>query len=273
MKLHNLLNKYSNVDRKECLLLIESLLNLTYSNLILLEDISISKKQLKTLDDYVRRIEKGEPVQYIIGIWDFINIKLKVDKRGLIPRAETEGLALRTLELAQNFNKPKILDVGCGTGCIGLFIKYMLPKAQITLCDISSDAISLTKENAKNLSLDVNILCMDMKDIDDNYDIIVSNPPYITKKAMDLLNKSVLKYEPHNALFGGIDGLDYYRVLAAMHNNILDGGYLALEIGIGQSKQIYDLLTSNYVNINIYKDIANIDRVITAKKLTKQIGC
>lgn len=266
MKLKQLISKYSDIEQRDIILLLEHILGTTYSRLLLAKDILLDEKQRNELDDFVLRLKKDEPIQYILGSWDFIDLRLNVDSRALIPRGETEILAQEVVNLAKEYRNPRVLDIGCGTGCIGLYIKHTLPNASVTLCDISSDAIALAKENAKSLNLDVNYLCMDMRNITGVFDIIVSNPPYITKQAMESLDTSVIDYEPTNALYGGEDGLRFYKILALMHKNIADCGYLALEIGIGQSQAVRKLLEKNFAEIIIKKDFANMDRVVMAKK-------
>ena len=203
MKLNQLINKYKEFEQTDIILLLEKILNSTYSKLLLSDNINLTTEQESALEDYILRLKNHEPIQYIIGSWDFIDINIKVDKRALIPRPETEILSQEGVNLAKKFKSPKVLDIGCGTGCIGLYIKHMLPNADVTLCDISLDAISLAKENAALLNLDVNFLHKDIKDVEGIYDVIVSNPPYITGEDMNALDKSVLDYEPHNALYGG----------------------------------------------------------------------
>ena len=266
MKLHQLLNKYQKIDSKDIILLLEKILNTSYGKLFLKDNITLSKEQETKLENYIERLKNHEPVQYILGFWDFIDIKLKVDKRALIPRPETEILALEGIELAEKFDNPKILDVGCGTGCIGLYIKYILPHADVTLCDISIEAAELAKENACLLNLDVEFMVMDMQNIIDTYDVIISNPPYITKEDMERLDSSVIEYEPKTALYGGVDGLEFYKTLSLMHNNLNDGGYLAVEIGINQHTDIEKLFSANFTKIVVKKDLSNISRVIFAKK-------
>ena len=173
---------------------------------------------------------------------------------------------LTGVELAGNFGNPTVLDIGCGSGCIGLYIKHMLPNSEVTLCDISKDAISLAKENAESLNLDVNFIHSDMRDIKGQYDLIISNPPYITKEDMENLDKSVIDFEPENALFGGDDGLEFYKILSVIHKNLPNCGYLAVEVGYNQGEQVKKLLENNFEDIIIKKDFANIPRVVYAKK-------
>lgn len=268
MKLNQLINKYQGVEHRDIILLLEKILDATYSRLLLADDIKLNTRQENELESYIHRLKSDEPIQYIIGEWDFIDLKLKVDSRALIPRPETEILAQEGVRLAQNYSSPRVLDIGCGTGCIGLYIKHAVPKADVTLCDICADAISLARENAQSLNLDVNLIHTDMKHISGVYDIIVSNPPYITKGDMESLDKSVADYEPQNALYGGEDGLEFYKTLSDIHNSLTDCGYLAVEIGINQSDSVKKLLENNFEDIIVKKDFADIERIIIAKKKT-----
>lgn len=266
MKLNQLNSKYPEIKQSDIILLLEKILDTTYSKLMLADSINLTESQYEELTEYIERLKNNEPIQYIIGSWDFIDLKLKVDRRALIPRPETEILALEGAQLANLFDNPRVLDIGCGTGCIGLYIKHAVPAAQVTLCDISEKAVSLAKENAESLNIDVSFIHSDMKDIEDMYDIIISNPPYITKSDMQGLDKSVIDYEPENALYGGDDGLEFYNILSVMHKNLNGCGYLAVEIGINQSESVKKLLENNFQEIIIKKDFAKIPRVITAKK-------
>lgn len=266
MKIHQLINHYDGLNPNDIILLLEHTLSASYSSLILSSDITFTKEQEAAFTNGIRRLMKNEPIQYILGEWDFIDLKLKVDKRALIPRPETEILALEGADIAKKFSNPKILDAGCGTGCIGLYIKHAVPEASLTLCDISNGAISLARENAELHNLDVRFKLKDLKQIEETYDIIVSNPPYITSEDMKHLDSSVINYEPANALFGGEDGLEFYRILSGLHRNMNRGGYIAVEIGINQSEQVIKLFSDNFIDINVLNDFAGIARVITAKK-------
>jgi len=234
--------------------------------MMLSDDIAFSNDQEKSFEEGIERLKMHEPIQYILGSWDFIDLKLKVDKRALIPRPETEILALEGADIARQLNAPHVLDAGCGTGCIGLYIKHAIASADVTLCDISPDAINLAKENARSLNLNVKFKLKDLKKIDEKYDLIISNPPYINKEDMSLLDKSVVNFEPSTALYGGEDGLEFYRALSEMHKNLKKGGYVAVEIGINQDKKVKKLFSRNFDDIKIINDFADIPRVIIARR-------
>lgn len=266
MNLNQLNNQYPEVEQGNIVLLLEKILNTTYSKLMLNDTIVLTDSQEDELLGYIKRLKNNEPIQYIIGTWDFIDLQLKVDNRALIPRPETEILAQEGARLAKIFDNPRVLDIGCGTGCIGLYIKHAVPDADVTLCDISEKAISLAKENAQSLNLDVHFVHADMRDIIGEYDIIISNPPYINKEDMAALDQSVIDFEPENALFGGDDGLEFYKILSVIHKHLSCCGYLAVEIGIHQSEDVSKLFEENFEDIKVINDFAKIPRVITAKK-------
>ena len=266
MKIRQLINNHSDLDQKDIILLLENVFNSTYSALMLSNDIVFSLQQQKAFEEGISRLKQHEPIQYILGSWDFIDLKLKVDSRALIPRPETEILALEGVDIAKRINTPRILDAGCGTGCIGLYIKHSLPDSDVTLCDVSPEAVALSKENAKALNLNVKFKIVDLREIDEKYDLIISNPPYITKDDMKLLDKSVIDFEPRGALCGGEDGLEFYRILSEMNKNLKSNGFIAVEIGINQNEKVQRLFLKNFDVIRIINDFAGIPRVITAKR-------
>ena len=243
-------------------------LNLNSADFVLSLDREISREDEAEIRAILVRLKRNEPMQYVLSRWQFIDIELKTDRRALIPRPETELLALEALECAGKFKNPKIIDMGCGTGCIGLFIKSRLPESKICLCDISDDALSLARENAEALGLDCSISKCDMLTAEKlPCDIMVSNPPYIKTGDIAALDANVKDYEPVSALDGGADGLDFYRALARLADASLSPeGTLLLEIGIGQSGDIKKILEEYFNDIKVIKDLSGIDRVVTARR-------
>lgn len=222
----------------------------------------------------IARLSAGEPVQYVLGEWDFRSLTLKCDKRALIPRPETEELVTRVLKFARsrNFeNPPFVVDVGTGTGCIILSLAKEMSSGAFLGIDISPAAISLAQENAKmcNLANKVKLAIADgLDDFDEPsmIDIIVSNPPYITTEDCKTLDPSVRDWEPMSALDGGIKGLDFYERLSADAFNLLkpEGGVF-FEIGDGQGEDVRNILfESGFDNITIEKDYAGHDRYASA---------
>jgi release factor glutamine methyltransferase len=161
-----------------------------------------------------------------------------------------------------------VLDIGCGTGCIGLYLKSKEESIDLELIDVSADAISLAKENAISLDVSCKFTQADMRELDSiSCDVIVSNPPYIKSSDVLELDSSVRDYEPHLALDGGEDGLDYYRALLEFANKSLsEKGVILLEIGINQAHDVALIFTDYFKNIHIIKDFNDIERIVIARR-------
>lgn len=232
------------------------------------------KRLVEAMRRGISRLSAGEPVQYVLGEWDFRSLTLKCDKRALIPRHETEELVTRVLKFAKsrNFNTPPfVVDVGTGSGCIILSLAKEMPTGAFLGIDISPDAISLAKENAElcGLSGKVKFAIADgLDDFDEPgiIDIIVSNPPYITTQDCKTLDPRVREWEPMSALDGGITGLDFYERLSSDAINLLKpNGAVFFEIGDGQGEAVRQILfESGFDNITIEKDYAGHDRYASA---------
>lgn len=232
-------------------------------------DMHLLKWKLAAYRVMVNRAMNGEPVQYILGQWDFYGRTFKTDKRALIPRPETELLAEAALKAMPCDQAVTILDAGCGTGCIGITIKLERPAAHVTLCDISSAALALAKENAGLLGADVMIVDADMRKQFPGapYDIIISNPPYINTKDMGQLSPVVRGHEPHLALYGGEDGLDLIRALAARAGDSLkQGGRLFIEAGYDQAESAIKIMNAAGLASEAIPDYSGTLRVISSRK-------
>lgn len=221
------------------------------------------------VNQYMKEIEAikdNKPLQYVIGNVNFYGEKFIINENVLIPRFETEELVENTINLAQKMFKDKIeiIDLGCGSGVIGLSLKRMLKNSDVTLVDISDGALSVTKENAINQNLKVEIIKNDMLDgIKTKFDIIISNPPYI--KNNEQIEEIVYNNEPHIALYGGEDGLYYYnKILSNVKKNLKDNYLIAFEIGHTQAEDIKHLANHylNDPNIIVKKDMQERDRMI-----------
>ncbi len=226
-------------------------------------DKNLKPSQIDKINNFVKDRLTGKPLQYIIGNTDFYGLELNCDSRALIPRPETEELVYHALSfITQNH---KVLDLCCGTGAIGLKIKQE-KNCEVTVSDISESALELTKENADKLGLNLNIVCSDMfNKIEGQFDCIVSNPPYIPTKDIEKLDKEV-SFEPYNALDGGVDGLDFYKIISRDAINYLTiDGRIYLEFGINQAEDIKRIF-SNYSSIEILKDINGIERIAIIRK-------
>lgn len=199
------------------------------------------------------RLLTGEPLAYVLGEWEFYGLKLYVDSNVLIPRDDT--CAVTELAIRQGLfleNHPRILDLCTGSGCIGLAVATRVPDAKVTLADISRDALQVAKKNVAAHKLSARVSCVQANALEKppaflgKFDLIVSNPPYITSREMEELPESVAEYEPHLALHGGSDGLDFYRAIAQNYTAVLKpGGYLCFEFGMGQGDAVCSLLEEN----------------------------
>ena len=215
----------------------------------------------------IKRLNNGEPVQYIIGNVSFYGNIIDVEKRVLIPRFETEELVENTIKYIKKYNYNSIVDIGTGSGCIAITIKKIFPSMLVDAVDISKDALALAQSNSiKNDTLinfyEGNLL----NPLNKKYDIIISNPPYIAydEEIMDIVKNN----EPHLALYADNNGLYYYEeILKNVYNYINKNGLIAFEIGYDQAekiKQIVQKYLNNY-NIEIKKDMTGKDRMVFIK--------
>ena len=215
------------------------------------------------INDAIKRLENGEPVQYIVGNVDFYGENIKVNKNVLIPRFETEELVDNTIKYINKFfnRKVKILEIGTGSGCISIALNKNVDSI-ITATDISNDALKVAKENAKDLN--INFINTDIYDgVKEKFDVVISNPPYISydEKIMDL----VYNNEPHIALFADKNGLYFYEEILKNIKEILNDKFIiAFEIGETQAEEIKQIANKYLKNINIIvkKDMQNRDRMI-----------
>ena len=224
----------------------------------------------RILRDYAKLVQRRlsrEPLQYILGEVSFCGLFFQVDSRVLIPRPETELLCEWALELLKPLTSPRILDLCCGSGCIGLSLAHALPNAEITLSDCSADALAVTRENAARLGLHVILNQGDLLDglPDDAFDMIISNPPYIPSADCAALQEEVLR-EPRLALDGGSDGLSFYRRIAVGASRVLKpGAFLLMELGIGEADAVSGFLSAaGFSSIAVREDLNHIARMILA---------
>lgn len=230
----------------------------------------LDKKELIKLNKWnkltMSLLEKDYPVQYIIGYVDFYGLKINVNEFTLIPRYETEYLIELTLKEIKNMNlaNPKILDLCTGSGAIGLTLKSLLPSSEVTLSDISKDALMVANKNKNELNLDVNIIESDLfKNIPGKFDVIISNPPYVMTN--EPLPKDVL-YEPHLALYSGPKGIDHIEEIFKNIKSHLNNKYLiALEINEKSEPDITNLIKTYFeknINYKFMKDLAGKTRYL-----------
>ena len=221
------------------------------------------------------RAKSRKPLQYILGEWEFYGLPFKVRENVLIPRPDTEILVEQCIQLMREIEEPNILDIGSGSGAISIAIANELKSSSVTGVDINEDAIELANENkVLNKVENVNFMKSDLfekLDEDFKYDLIVSNPPYISKEEYETLMPEVKNYEPQNALTDLGDGLYFYREISKLAGEYLkDTGYLAYEIGYNQAKDVTKILQNNNFDIlSVIKDYGGNDRVVIAKKAIK----
>ena len=234
-----------------------------------------------TVESDARRILSGEPLAYVLGEWDFYGMKLEVNPGVLIPRDDTCAVTDLAIKQAMCLEGPlRILDLCTGSGCIGLAIADKVKTARVILADISQDAIAVAKRNIKAHKLSARVCCVpadalaNPTDLLGTFDMIVSNPPYITTQEMLELPESVRGFEPHMALHGGTDGLDFYRAIAENYHKILKpGGYLCFEFGMGQGDAICDILRMNgYIILERTRDYNDRERAVLAQYGRKENG-
>lgn len=269
--------KGSNTPRLDAELLVAEALGLSRVELYTHFDQPLNEAEVDRCRQLVLRRGKGEPVAYITGRAYFRHLTLRVDRSVLVPRPETEHLVEIALKLLMEgdwgAHAPEVLDAGTGSGAIAVALAMDFPEARITGIDASESALELARENARvaGVSDRVAFACSDLFDELDplhTFDIIISNPPYISDEEWPALPVDVREYEPREALWGGPDGLDFYRRLAVDAPQFLrPRGCLIMEIGHTQGPAVRELLmeTGLFETIDIEKDYADHERVVVAQ--------
>jgi release factor glutamine methyltransferase len=259
-------------------LLIGHVLGLERIQLYTLFDRVVDKPKLAELRAMVKRAGEHEPVAYLVGRCEFYSLPLTITPDCLIPRPETEGLVERCVHFLRNRERVQhVLDLCTGSGCIAAAIAKNVEDAQVVATDVSDAALKVAAENIEKLKLTekVQLLCGDLFDpviegLDAaRFDLIVSNPPYVSEPEYAALDKNVKDYEPAHALLAGADGLDVYkRILEKVDDFLKPDGALMMEIGYAQGPAIRELLEASGVfkTITIEKDFANNDRIAVAAK-------
>jgi release factor glutamine methyltransferase len=259
-------------------LLLADVLKCKRLDLYLLFERPLCESEIIKYRTFISRRRKFEPIQYIIGLTEFFGLHFKVNNSVLIPRPETEILVETILNncsyLQTNIksdNKINILDIGCGSGNIAITISKRLPNSEITAIEISEDAVKIAKENAvRNKAININFMIGDFSSTQFNenkFDIIVSNPPYVSKEEYPTLQKEIIDFEPAFAVTDFNDGLSFYRIIAERARILLkQNGKIYLEIGKGQAHEVKKILEQNsFTNISFVKDYQQIDRVIVGE--------
>lgn len=264
-------------EDKEAMFILAKLLDKDISYLYLNLDKEIDSALVKEYEDIINLRKTGYPFHYIFKEKDFYDLNLYIEPGVLIPRYETEILVEYVLDYVKEnaLESLNIVEVGSGSGAIGLTIAKHLPHSNITCLDISDTAIKVGNINKQKLNLkNINFIKSDIfSKLDEKYknstDIIISNPPYIETNTLNDLQKDVINFEPSLALDGGEDGLYFYRKITKLTNNYLkENGILVYEIGYNQGMSVKEILKENkFRNIKILKDYQNHDRVVTGEKI------
>ena len=233
-----------------------------------------SEEICREMESGVQRLLSGEPLAYVLGEWDFYGLTLHVTPDVLIPRDDTCALASMAIQKAIFLEQdPRILDLCCGSGCIGLAIASRVKDARVTLADLSREALAVAKKNTQRHKFAGRVSCVQADAMKEppaflgKFDMIVSNPPYITAKEMTELEACVRDFEPEMALYGGEDGLDFYRAIARNYSAALKpGGLLAFEIGDTQGDDVCQILEENgYTILERTRDYNDRERAVLAQ--------
>ena len=270
----DLLNHNIQTAKIDSEVILANILNTTRINLITKQDVTLNKEQEDLFSKLVERRKQKEPVAYILNKKEFWNENYFVDKRVLIPRPETEILIELLLKKIKDKNKAyKVLDLGCGSGCLLISFLKEMQKSQGIGVDISSNALEVAKKNIElhNLNNRAKLVRLDLLTLHtkDKFDVIFSNPPYLSSSDYAKLSDDVKNFEPKQALVGGFNGVLYYKKIIALAQSALKkNGYLALELGDRQYRTISKLLQDHSFRIlDKYQLINNEIRCILAAKM------
>lgn len=239
--------------------LVAAVLNLEPSVLALHGGMEVTREQTETLGELISRRREGEPLQYILGEWSFMGLPFYTDARALIPRQDTETLCEEAIRLIRERGYDSVLDLCTGSGCIAVSLAK-LTNACVTATDMSEAALALAAENAALNGVSVSFRQGDLFScVREAFDLIVCNPPYLDRHDMDEM-QTELKYEPREALYGGADGLDFYRRIAREYAPFLKrGGAMLLEIGAAQKERVSELFP---VRTRVLNDCNGLPRVL-----------
>lgn len=246
----------------------------TQEEILIDRDKYTSEEVCQAMETAAARVLAGEPLAYVLGEWDFYGLTLQVDRNVLIPRDDTCAVTELAINQALFLDEdPRILDLCTGSGCIGLAIASRVKDARVTLADVSREALAVAKKNVVAHKLSGRVSCVQADALKPvvsflgKFDLIVSNPPYVTGAEMERLPDSVKRYEPHLALFGGEDGLDFYRSITENYKAALKpGGYLCFEYGMGQGDDICRILEKQgYTILERTRDYNDRERAVLAQ--------
>lgn len=259
-------------------IIFESVLSLTYTQIILEKDKVLEADEFEIIKSIVTRLKSYEPIQYILGETEFYDLKLNVNSSVLIPRPETEEL-VQWICKSDIKAGAQILDIGTGSGCIGLALKNELKQVEVTAADISEKALQTAKENAARNNLEVDFVQADILNWKQyewkHYDVIVSNPPYVRECEKSQMDANVLDYEPRSALFvDNTNPLLFYKTIAEFaQENLLEGGYLFFEINEFLGNEMINLVKElGFSDVELRADINGRDRMLVCRRKLQLIS-
>lgn len=266
MTLKEILEKFGKVDGS---FVIENIVGLSQTEIFFNQNETVPKDIEIKIDEIYKNYSKDYPINYLIGKKNFYGRDFYLEEGVLIPRFETEILIENILNLGVDFKN--VLDIGCGSGIISITLALEMPKSNVLGVDVSKVALDVSNRNkeilkARNCEFKESNLYSSVKG--KKFDLIVSNPPYINKEDMKLLDERIKK-EPELALYGGEDGLEFYRaIIEKSHEHLNKNGYIAFEIGYDQGESLKELLSNNdYTDINLIKDYNEFDRCVIARSM------
>lgn len=259
-------NEYAKYESR---VLLEEVLGIKYMQMLVNPDASVSSEAENRYKEMLEKRRQHYPLQYILGYAHFMDYTFIVNEHVLIPRNDTEVLVEAVDQLlnskAFESRSVSLLDLCCGSGCIGISLKLYHDNVNLALCDISKDALEVASRNLKKYQLDAALLESDLfTNVKEQYSIIVCNPPYIERDVIPTLMPEVKDYEPMQALDGGVSGLDFYQaILADVHQYLNRDGYLFFEIGYNQGQAVSGLMkNAGFCDVCVKKDYAGMDRIV-----------
>jgi release factor glutamine methyltransferase len=261
-----------------CYLMMESVCGFDKHSVLRDKDKHLSQKESLRIQEIIEELKKYRPIQYILGETEFYGLKFQVNENVLIPRPETEELVERVIRDCacsdgSDLCSPSILDIGTGSGCIAVALAKNLPQASVYALDISENALGVARRNAAINNVNVRFFRQDIRmalssGFPETWDVIVSNPPYVTPAEKEIMQKNVLDYEPHEALFVPQENplLFYERIADIGLQRLAASGTLYFEINALYGAEVVEMLKAkNYRKIHLFQDISGKDRIVVAK--------
>lgn len=263
------LQKVSDTARLDARVLMKNVLGLSDLELLTRWEEELSEEEERRFRTLWQERQSGKPVAYILGFKEFMGMTFKVTENTLIPRPDSEIVVEEALRLIREKHYETVLDLCCGSGALGLSIARILEFTNVTLSDINKEALKVTGENARNLGVESRVQCVESDlflHLPQRFDLIISNPPYISAADMEELPRSVKAFEPELALYGGTSGLDFYQSITAnAREHLQEGGAVVFEIGYDQRHEVEKMLTNHgFGEIKTIKDLSGKDRAVSA---------